>query len=672
MVAAKKGDQVNFLAPGAFFLGALLPVIVAFYLLKLRRIEQSVSSVYIWRRMVRDIEANAPWQRLRFNVLMVLQLLFLLALIIALSRPFTWAEGSSGQSAILILDTSASMSAIDITPSRFESAKKYARQILNNLPDTAKVTIIEAGHEARVLLSSSLDRRQAHQVIDQLMVGTGNSDMTVALQLASALAERQPGTEIIVLSDGRVDLPDQVAVRGMLRFIPFGLSGENQSVSLVSLEESPGNVDLTAFAQVSNYGRQPSSRRASLFADGRLVNVFDLEDIPPGGQKSIVAEGLPLSTQTIEVRLDRSATLTDENGPLDILPLDDSAIAVYNQMKTAHVNLIGGNNLFIQTALSLMSGITFTHYGTESDSPETDGINSDANNLEPADLTIFDNQIPVNTLPAGNLLFIAPPASIELFTIRSLVETPSARVVDSNGLIASQFTLSDVSIFDAIDIPLPTWASPAIMGDLKDGSSIPLLFYGEVDHRRVAVLAFDLHHSDLPLNIAFPLLWVNLMDWLAPGVQNTIPTQVSAGETISFTVPGSFPITKPEAIVVLTRPNGSSVQLYPENGKYLFSDTTQLGLYRLRFDNNLNEYAFAVNLFSPQESDLLPNDNLPGLSAQVNALDQNLQLGQREWWRPLTLLALGILCGEWLVYQRAGLTRLRDVLVRYFRKIIAR
>ena len=150
---------MNFLAPGAFFLGLLLPVIVAFYLLKLKRIEHEVPSTFLWRKMVRDVEANAPWQRLRPNLLMILQLLFLAALILALTRPFTWTEGAGGQAAIFILDTSASMSATDVAPSRIESAKQRAIQLVDDLPDSARVTVIEAGREARVLLSSSLDRR---------------------------------------------------------------------------------------------------------------------------------------------------------------------------------------------------------------------------------------------------------------------------------------------------------------------------------------------------------------------------------------------------------------------------------------------------------------------------------------------------------------------------------
>ena len=63
---------MSFFAPAAFALALLIPVVIALYLLRLRRIEQQVSSVYLWRRMVRDVEANAPWQKLRRNLLLLL------------------------------------------------------------------------------------------------------------------------------------------------------------------------------------------------------------------------------------------------------------------------------------------------------------------------------------------------------------------------------------------------------------------------------------------------------------------------------------------------------------------------------------------------------------------------------------------------------------------------
>ncbi|MGD8603058.1 MAG: BatA domain-containing protein, partial [Anaerolineales bacterium] len=87
---------MGFLTPAALALAILLPVIIAMYLLKLRRSEQEVASLYLWQRMVQDIEANAPWQKLKSNLLLFLQLLIVAALILALARPFTWGEGSIG------------------------------------------------------------------------------------------------------------------------------------------------------------------------------------------------------------------------------------------------------------------------------------------------------------------------------------------------------------------------------------------------------------------------------------------------------------------------------------------------------------------------------------------------------------------------------------------------
>src|SRR5215510_12663092 len=94
------------------------PIIVAMYLLKLRREERSISSTFLWQQMVRDVEANAPWQRLRRNWLLLLQLLLLALLVLALARPFFLANGINGHNLIVIVDRSASMGATDVQPSR--------------------------------------------------------------------------------------------------------------------------------------------------------------------------------------------------------------------------------------------------------------------------------------------------------------------------------------------------------------------------------------------------------------------------------------------------------------------------------------------------------------------------------------------------------------------------
>lgn len=659
---------MNFLAPGAFFLGFLLPIIIALYLLKLRRVERSVPSNYLWRRMVRDVEANAPWQKLRVNWLMVLQLLTLAALILALTRPFTWSEGSGGTAAILILDSSASMAATDVAPSRIESAKERARQLVDEMPDSARATIIEAGREARVLLSSSLDRRQAHLAIGQISAGTGSSDLAVALELASAIASRQTGTEIIVLSDGKAELPKRLVVKGQLRYIPFGLSAENQAISLLTLDKSTGGA-LTAFVQVSNYGEKASSCRVAILADDKLVNVVDLEDIPPGGQKSIIEENIDSKTSVV------SAQLMAQD---DSLALDNAAWAVSPDTQPVLVTLVTQGNRFIKTALTLLPGVVLTEQAQPlaaadaSPEPTLEPALSAAENLantagltdenSAAALWIYDNIVPTQLPPSGSLLFIAPPASTEYFTTTGLVKNPTIRPVDPADPLLDHLSLSEVNILDAVQIPLPTWATPVVAGDLATGNT-PLIFRGTVNGRRIAVVAFDLRHSDLPLQVSFPILLANLVNWLAPSAGSALPAQVNPGESISFSA------VEYEPDAVMTLPDGSIQKLQAVNNRFTITDTTQLGLYMLQLTRPASgnpaqgrTATFAVNLFSPQESNVKPASSLTGVEVEGGNGALTTRQAMREWWRALALLALGFLMGEWMVYQRSALARIRDML----------
>ena len=61
---------MSFLSPLALLGLLFLPVVVAMYLLKLRRDEQVVPSTLLWKRLLTDVEANAPWQKLRRSLLL--------------------------------------------------------------------------------------------------------------------------------------------------------------------------------------------------------------------------------------------------------------------------------------------------------------------------------------------------------------------------------------------------------------------------------------------------------------------------------------------------------------------------------------------------------------------------------------------------------------------------
>ncbi len=478
-----------FIQPLALLLLGLIPIVIAMYLLKLRRTQQDVASVYLWRRMVRDLEANAPWQRLRRNLLLLLQVLFLLILILALARPFNWAAGSGSGALILILDVSASMAATDASPNRLEAAKIQARRVVDDMPDETRVTVITAGTGAQVLAASSQDRRAVYQALDGITNQPGGSSLTDALELASAIAARQPDTEIVVLSDGKVNLPERIALQGTFRYLPVGTAGNNQAISLLTVEKAPGGQGLTAFAQVSDYGPpggEPVIRRLVFSADGQTVQAFDLE-IPAGGQTAVLAEGILNSTQVVEAQLSGS----------DLLALDDRAWAVYRPAEPVQVDVVTEGNRFLETALGLLPGVepvSILPADWEASGTQT-----------APDLTIFDTYVPLTrTLPSSSMLFIGPLRSSEVFTVTGVVPAPQLNVENPDDPLLENLTgLEAINILDTAQYVAPEW-SRVVLTDVTSGEAV--LVRGETNGQRTAVLGFDLRRSDLPLQVAFPVL----------------------------------------------------------------------------------------------------------------------------------------------------------------------
>jgi Ca-activated chloride channel family protein len=657
---------MSFLTPMAFALAALLPIIVAFYFLKLRREERIVSSVYLWQEMVRDVAANAPWQRLRPNWLLLLQLLFLVALIVALARPFSWTVAAAGDHLILIVDTSASMAAVDVEPDRLTAAAERARHLASSLPADVPVTLIAAGSEVQVLLSASTDRGQLGQALDELSPGNDGADMVTALELAGAIAAGEPAAQIVVLSDGGVRLPERLGIGAEIRYLPIGESGDNQAISALSLDPDSAGRGLAAFVRVTNYGSQevprrltlhaqlPSSSRADGLGEGVLVAAHDLV-LPADDAVALTVPDLPAGTVALDARLE------DEDG----LPLDDQAWAVAPVRSGTQVQIVGPGNRFLEMAFALLPGVEVTTIPLEdyeatwaSELPTPRRPISDTQS--PNWLTVFDTALPEGGhYPPGALLFVGPLRSTEFFSVTGVLDLPSPRPTSASEPLLRFVDLRDAVIQRAAHLSLPTWGRPVVVASSlsgRDGQTdgdAPLFIAGEVDGRRLAVLAFDLRQSDLPLRVAFPMLVANLMGFLAPGTAGTLPETVVPGQPVAIPLPAQA------GAAVVTRPDGTSERLAAEDGGTLFADTVTTGIYRVDWEmeeggERWHLGRFGVNVFSPLESDIAPRPSLAVGETRGQAIVAERPVRQ-EWWRWLAWAALALLIVEWLVQYRGAL-----------------
>src|SRR4029453_13735882 len=167
-----------------------VPAVVAMYLLRLRREETPVPSTLLWQRLVADVEANAPWQRLRRSLLFLLQLLLVVILVLLAARPFTERPAGLARDIVLVVDTSASMAATDLQPNPLPARKQAAIAPLRALRTGGKVSVVEAGRTARIVAAGSSDLGRIRLAIESIQPTSSTGDLPHARRLASALGAR--------------------------------------------------------------------------------------------------------------------------------------------------------------------------------------------------------------------------------------------------------------------------------------------------------------------------------------------------------------------------------------------------------------------------------------------------------------------------------------------------
>src|SRR5262245_51331643 len=156
---------MSFLAPAAALFALALPVVVIFYLLKRKRVVKLVSSTLLWQRFLAETQANAPFQRLRHNWLLVLQILLLSLVVLALARPYFVGHAKSSQLRVVILDASASMESTDVKPSRVEQARADALRLVDDLRDNDQMVVVQAAANTEVKQSATSDKMALRRAI---------------------------------------------------------------------------------------------------------------------------------------------------------------------------------------------------------------------------------------------------------------------------------------------------------------------------------------------------------------------------------------------------------------------------------------------------------------------------------------------------------------------------
>ncbi len=612
---------MNLLVPAALAFGLVIPIILLLYFMRPKRQQRTIASTLLWQQVLQDMQASRPWQRLRLTPLLILQILAAIIIVLVLARPAIFANSSISGDTIIILQASASMQATDVAPSRFESARSDIADIIDNLGPNDHLSLITMARTPQVLIADSNEQSQLKAALQRARVTNQDADLQQALSLANSLINGRANMQVLVVGDGHVSGTDKATlVPFSVRYLRIGTDAPNAALLTLSSRTLSGK--LVAFAQVANYSSQQRAIPVELYADGKLVSVQTVT-LGPQGTGAIQWNTLPQNTRFLHAQIIEQ----------DAMTLDHQAWAIVGGSQQGRVLLVTKGNMFLRAAFALQPDVSL------SETTPQQYVNTGN-----YDLTIFDDYMPP-TLPSGSLFFVNPPSGSYLFGTSG----PPTRVSriepgdDTLNLLDSVDLSSIHTLQTSHPLKTASWEQSIITAP-----ETPLLIAGESNNRRVAVLGFDLHDSDLGLQPSFPILVHNLVNWFLP---QPVPGngQVAAGSAVTVqTWPGADRVT-------ITSPDSQVSTVGPPFPVLPYDRTNQLGIYQVtqRVHGQLLTGAFTVNLFDPTQSQLAPAKTLPILRSSDftpngNAVSRQL----REIWPWIAALLLLVLCAEWWLFSR--------------------
>ncbi len=646
-----------FMAPPFLAFLGLLPVVVLLYILKLRRTEVIVPSTMLWIKSLQDLTANAPFQRLRKNLLLLLQLLILALLALGLARPFVRAKGAAGSQICLMIDHSASMQTLEDGTTRLKLAKAKAHEMVNEMGRGDKMMVVGFAERAEVLCELTGDRYRIRNAIDSIVATDTPTRIRDAMLMAHSLNKSAAGpvenggagveqfsvasVHVVVMSDGNISDIEDVGTRNLdVSFVQIGETTDNAGIVAFSeraLDEATRSSKHQSFVLIHNEHSEELSTTVSLYFAPKVegpgetgpsvpkeddYQLLAVEEVAIKAQSSteVLFSHGNLGQGILKVELDHSDRLAVDN-------VAWLALRPASHVKTllvAEGDSMGG--YYIKRALMLEPRIELSAV-TPDDFVATDEY----------DLVVFDGFAP-NELPDGTLLFFNAFPQLESLVQLGEIENPPVLAKNTEHPVMRFLNPTTVGIMKAQKLGLPPGAQP-----LLSTEGAPLIADVSNAKQNILIVAFDLAQSNWPWHLSFPLFMQNVVSWV-PRLALSEEKSVDTGSALGFApLPDGYEAT-------VRRPDGAQekLELDPASNTY-YGNTTMAGIYHVK--RNQIQENYAVNLLDISETAINPAAALDMGHGEVEAVRGSVRQN-RELWRWLVLVAVVVLGIEWWIYSR--------------------
>jgi Ca-activated chloride channel homolog len=239
---------MSFVAP-MFLWGLLLVPLLVWLLVRLSR-KRSQASRYADTHLLPQVVQQAGLAKVRWPL--GLQFLALTLLLFSASRPIgTLPLPTNKAVVVLAIDTSRSMLAEDLNPSRLETAKALVRRFVSLAPATTQIGLVSFSDNASALVLPSTDRQNILEALDRVKASQNTSIASAVItgrQNQKPLPDSSPSSKtdfvpgsLVVLSDGASNVDGQnplaaaagFAKENKVKIYTFPLGKEGGSVAQI-------------------------------------------------------------------------------------------------------------------------------------------------------------------------------------------------------------------------------------------------------------------------------------------------------------------------------------------------------------------------------------------------------------------------------------------------------
>ncbi len=653
---------------GGVVLAVAVPVLLALYFLRLRRTSRPIPSTMLWKRAVEDLRANAPFQRLRFNLLLLLQLLLLSLLGLSLMQPRIDAGATRGGRTVLLIDRSASMSVRDGDDddrTRLDVARDAAIERIEALNSgglfgggDAEIMVVAFADDATIMTPFTDSEATAIAAVRAIVPTDGRSVIGPALELARAFttivdpdAQVEPGEAPAALelwTDGRIaDLDEQVLRSGeSLEYHRVGRpDARNVGIAAIAAErpyDTPGRIQV--FVAIENDDDQPASVDVQLGVDGAVRAVTPVPVEVPAATEDPQAGRVPGRRQVSFPAFEqpRDAIIEVSLVGEDALRCDDVAALVVPPARRLRVALVGSEGFVLR---SLLEGMPLDAL----DLFDEQGFRelAAAGGVADYDVVVL-HDVTLEGLPPGRYLSFGSPPGVEglrgfgdpvegALVRRSRDDHPVLRFVNLDQLYVASLR------------KVTTGPGSSVLVDSGEGPMIV-----EVDRGPISVVhvAFDPLDSNWPYLRSFVNFISNAIEYLGTRGDALTSRGLSPGEAIVVRL-------DPAASDVRIRtPDGAEDDLEIEaDGGVVWGPTRLTGLHEISWapadGGPRARRVVAINQLASDERRVAVADEVVfGVSSIQGRAAETGGTRWRDLWPWLLAAVAGLSILEWWWWQR--------------------